>query len=232
MLQIRPAKTLDSADYGWLKARYHFKVTPEGNPANTPVGSLVVWNDDEIAPGTGFPMHSHRNLEIISYVREGAVSHADDAGGRGRTAAGDVQVMSAGRGIRHEEYNRDGTPLKLFQIWLESNQRDAQPGWQSRPFPREHRAGQLVTLASGLPGDDDAVPIRANARVMGATLKLGQEVRHRLLPGSQAYLVPSTGALLVNGEAVGAGDGVAVTDEAEIVITAATDAEVVLVEVQ
>lgn len=232
MLTHRRKSELDARDAGWINARYHFIVSPAGNPEHLPLGPLIVWNDDEIAPGTGFPMHSHRNLEIISYVREGAVSHADDAGGRGRTAAGDVQVMSAGRGIRHEEYNRDEMPLKLFQIWLESNQRDAQPGWQSRPFPREHRAGQLVTLASGLPGDDDAVPIRANARVMGATLKLGQEVRHRLLPGSQAYLVPSTGALLVNGEAVGAGDGVAVTDEAEIVITAATDAEVVLVEVQ
>ena len=232
MIQHRRKSELDGQDIGWLKARYHFVVRPTGNPAHSPLGPLVVWNDDEIAPGMGFPMHGHRDVEIISYVREGAVSHVDDSGGRGRTVAGDVQVISAGRGIRHEEFNREATPLKLFQIWIESKQRGAQPRWQSKPFPREHRAGQLVTLASGLPGDGDALPIRADARVMGVTLNAGEEVRHRLLPGAQAYLVPATGALRVNGEAVGAGDGVAIAGLPEVVIVATTHAEVVLVEVQ
>ena len=230
MFHHRRRSELDGQDIGWLKARYHFIVRPTGQPAHAPLGPLIVWNDDEIAAGTGFGMHGHRDLEIISYIREGAVSHRDDAGGRGRMVAGDVQVISAGRGIRHEEFNREATPLKLFQIWIESNQLGAEPRWQSKPFPREHRAGQLVTLASGIPGDDDALPIRANARVMAVTLEAGEVVRHRLAPGAQAYLVPATGALRVNGEDLGAGDGLAMTDEPELVLTATADAEVVLVE--
>jgi redox-sensitive bicupin YhaK (pirin superfamily) len=230
MIQHRRKSDLDGHDIGWLKARFHFTVRPEGNPSHQPIGPLIVWNDDEFAPGTGFPMHGHRDVEIISYVRAGAVSHRDNTGGSGRTVAGDVQVISAGRGIRHEEYNRESTPLRLFQIWIESNDRGAEPRWQSKPFPREHRAGQLVVLASGLPGDTEALPLRANARVMGATLKPGERVRHSLEPRSGAYLVPSSGALRVNGEYVGCGDGVALSGPCEIVIEAIDDAEIVLVE--
>jgi len=232
MIQHRKQSDLDGQDIGWLKARYHFVVRATGNQAHRPLGPLIVWNDDEIAPGAGFPMHGHRDLEIISYVREGAVSHGDDAGGRGRTVAGDVQVISSGRGIRHEEFNQEAMPLKLFQIWLQSNRRGGEPCWQSKPFPREHRAGQLVTLASGLSGDTDALPLRADARVMGVTLKAGEEVSHRLAPDSQVYLVPASGALGVNGERVDAGDGIAISGESNLVIQAIKDAEVVLVEVQ
>lgn len=232
MIQHRRQLTLDAHDLGWLKARHHFIVEPTGNSAHLPLGPLIVWNDDEIAPGTGFPMHGHRDVEIISYIREGMVSHRDNAGGEGATAAGDVQVISAGSGIRHAEFNREGTPLKLYQIWIESNRLGAEPRWQSKPFPRTHRAGQLVTLASGLPGDDDALPIRADARVMGVTLKSGETVRHALSPSSQAYLVAALGSLRVNGDEVDAGDGVALSDVSQVVIEATTDAEVVMVEVQ
>src|SRR6266481_786935 len=171
MLQLRSWESLSGGNYGWLKARHHFAVDARAASVHGPLGALVVWNDDEIAPGTGFPMHGHRDVEIIYYIREGAVSHRDNAGGEGRIAAGDVQVISAGSGIRHEESNREETPLKLYQIWIESNRIGAQPRWQSKPFPRTHRSGQLITLASGLPGDEQALPIRADARVMGATLK-------------------------------------------------------------
>ena len=232
MIQHRRKLTLDANHLGWLKARHHFIIGPTGNSAHLPLGPLIVWNDDEIAPGTGFPMHGHRNVEIISYIREGVVSHRDNAGGEGATAAGDVQVISAGSGIRHQEFNRGDTPLKLYQIWIESNRIGAEPRWQSKPFPRTHRAGQLVPLASGLPGDDDALPIRADARVMGVTLKAGEIVSHALSTSSQAYLVAALGSLRVNGEAVDAGDGVALADVSQVVIQATTDAEVVMVEVQ
>jgi len=232
MIQHRRKLTLGGHDLGWLKARHHFIVAPTGNSAHRPLGPLIVWNDDEIAPGTGFPMHGHRDVEIISYIREGVVSHKDSAGGEGATGAGDVQVISAGSGIRHEEFNRGQTPLKLYQIWIESNRIGAEPRWQSKSFPRTHRAGQLVTLASGLPGDDDALPIRADARVMGVTLKAGEIVSHFLPTAGQAYLVAALGSLQVNGEAVAAGDGVALAVVPQVVIAATTDAEVVMVEVQ
>jgi hypothetical protein len=105
MLQLRPSSTLDGGDFGWLKAKHHFAVRPDGNPANGPLGALMVWNDDEIAPGTGFGLHGHANMEIISYVREGLVTHRDSIGNVGRTEAGDVQAISAGAGIRHSEHN-------------------------------------------------------------------------------------------------------------------------------
>jgi hypothetical protein len=232
MIQHRRKLSLDAHDMGWLKARHHFIVEPAGNLAHQRLGPLIVWNDDEFAPGTGFPMHGHRDVEIISYIREGVVSHRDSAGGEGRTSAGDVQVISAGSGIRHEEFNREETPLKLYQIWIESNQIGAKPRWQTRPFPRAHRAGHLVTLASGLPGDQSAVPIRANARVMGVTLKAGESVSRPLAAASQAYLVAALGSLRVNGDAVNAGDGVALADVSRLVLEATSDAEVVMVEVQ
>jgi len=231
MIQHRRKVDLDGQDLGWLKARYHFTVRPSGNAQHGALGSLIVWNDDEVAPGAGFPMHPHRDVEIISYIREGAVTHADDAGGQGRTAAGDVQVISAGSGIRHAELNRDATPLKLFQIWIRSNQPGAPPRWQSKPFPRSHN-GRLVTLASGLPGDDESLPIRADARVMGVTLQAGETVSHPLATLSQVYLVPARGSVLVNGESVGTGDGVAMSEVPRVVIEAAEEAEVVMVEVQ
>jgi quercetin 2,3-dioxygenase len=118
MSQLRPKQTLDQHDHGWLKARHHFVVTAEGNRANGPLGPLVVWNDDEIAPGKGFGLHSHTDMEIVTYVRHGAVTHEDSAGNIGSTIAGDVQVLSAGTGIRHSEHNGEQVPLKLFQIWL------------------------------------------------------------------------------------------------------------------
>ena len=135
MLQLRSQETLDRGDYGWLKARHHFVVSAKGNPANGPLGALVVWNDDEIAPGTGFGHHSHTDMEIVTYVRQGVVTHEDSAGNVGHIVAGDVQVMSAGRGISHSEHNYGDDPLKLFQIWLLPSRRGGAPRWDSRGFP-------------------------------------------------------------------------------------------------
>ena len=229
MLQFRPKETLDSGDLGWLKARHHFVVTANGNPANGPLGPLIVWNDDEIAPGAGFGRHPHADMEIISYVREGAVTHEDSTGNVGRTLAGDVQVMSAGTGIAHSERNRDKVPLKLFQIWLRPRQRGGTPRWESRSFPKADRAGRLILLASGNPKDEEALQIRADAQVFGATLLAGTEVTNSLGHLRHAYLAPAQGVVTVNGQRVAVGDGIAAIDEPELHITAEQDAEFILV---
>jgi redox-sensitive bicupin YhaK (pirin superfamily) len=229
MLQIRLAATLDGGDFGWLKARHHFKVTPEGNPANTPVGSLVVWNDDEIAPGRGFDLHGHVNMEIISYIRRGAVTHRDSIGSIGLTSAGDVQAMSAGKGIRHAEFNLGQEPLTLFQIWLRPRQTGGEPHWDTRRFPKADRANQFVVLASGFSDDVDALRIGADARVLGATLLAGSELRYTMGNFRYAYLAPALGVVTVNTQRLEVGDGIAASDEPTLTIAAEADAEIVLV---
>jgi quercetin 2,3-dioxygenase len=229
MLQLRSRETLDRGDYGWLKARHHFVVSAKGNLANGPLGALVVWNDDEIAPGTGFGHHTHADMEIVTYVRRGVVTHEDSAGNVGHTVAGDVQVMSAGRGIGHSEHNYGEDPLKLFQIWMLPRQRGGAPHWDSRKFPKADRAGRLIVLASGNPKDTEALQIRADAQVLGATLLAGTGVTHALGQFRNAYLAPAQGVILVNGQRVSVGDGIAAIDEPALTITGEEDAEFVLV---
>jgi redox-sensitive bicupin YhaK (pirin superfamily) len=231
MLQLRPKETLDHGDRGWLKARHHFIVSADGNPANGRLGPLVVWNDDEIAPGTGFGRHSHADMEIVTYVRQGAVTHEDSAGNRGRTVAGDVQVMSAGTGISHSEHNRDEDILKLFQIWLLPRRRGGTPRWDTRKFPKADRAGRLVELASGNPYSAETLLIRADARISGATLLAGTTLPHALSTRMRhTYLAPAQGVIVVNGQRVAVGDGIAAIDEPKLTITALEDAEFILVE--
>jgi redox-sensitive bicupin YhaK (pirin superfamily) len=229
MLQLRSRETLDHGDHGWLKARHHFVVSTKGNLAHGQLGPLVVWNDDEISPGTGFGRHSHADMEIITYVRQGAVTHEDSAGNVGRTVAGDVQVMSAGTGISHSEHNHGEEPLRLFQIWVMPRRRGGAPRWDSRRFPKSDRAGRLIVLASGEPKDSEALPIRADARVLGATLLAGTTITHALKRFRHAYLAPAQGVILVNGQRVAVGDGIAVIDEPVLTITAEEDAEFILV---
>ena len=228
MLQVRSSSTLDGGDFGWLKAKHHFAVTPDGNPANVPLGALVVWNDDEIAPGTGFGLHGHADMEIVSYIREGAVTHRDSLGNTGRTAAGDVQAMSAGTGIRHSEHNLGADPLRLFQIWLRPRVNGGAPQWDTRRFPKAERANELVVLASGLPGDDDALRIRADARVLGATLLRGARLERDVL--RHVYVAPARGIIEVNGHRLSVGDGIAAIDERRLTILAQQDSELILVE--
>lgn len=231
MIDLRPFDSLGSANHGWLDARHHFSFADYHDPARMQWGALRVWNDDTIAPRSGFPPHPHRDMEIITYVREGAITHEDSLGNRGRTAAGDVQVMSAGTGIRHAEYNREDEPTRLFQIWILPTRTGEQPAWGTRPFPRGARAGRFVTLASGIAGDSDALPIRADARVAAATLKAGDSARYPLHANRKAYLVPATGTVLIGDVRVNAGDGAAIRDQDGLTVTAISDSEVVLVDV-
>jgi redox-sensitive bicupin YhaK (pirin superfamily) len=231
MLQVRSSPTLDGGDFGWLKARHHFAVTCDGNPANGPLGALVVWNDDEIAPGTGFGPHGHADMEIVSYVREGTVTHRDSLGNVGRTSAGDVQAISAGTGIRHSEYNLGAEPLRLFQIWLRPRIEGGTPRWDTGRFPRADRADRWVVLASGLPGDGDALPLRADARVLGATLLASAQIERELGGLRHAYIAPARGIVEVNGHRLAVGDGIAATDERRLSMVAQEDSELLVVEV-
>jgi len=230
MIEVRPFDTLGHADHGWLNAKHHFSFARYVDRKRMGHGKIRVWNDDEIAPDTGFPSHPHAEMEIITYVRKGAITHEDSLGNKGRTKAGDVQVMSAGSGIRHAEYNREDVPTTLFQIWIEPNASGGEPSWGAKPFPRDERSGQFVALASGFEGDADALPIRADARVLGATLKAGETADYRLGTQRHAYLVPALGKIEVNGITVNPRDGVAVTDETTLTVKALEDTEVVLVD--
>jgi redox-sensitive bicupin YhaK (pirin superfamily) len=230
MIERRSFGDLGHADHGWLRARHHFSFASYHDPERMGWGGLRVWNDDEIAAGTGFAPHAHADMEIVTYVREGAITHEDSLGNQGRTAAGDVQVMSAGTGIRHAEHNREAGETRLFQIWILPEQRGGRPSWGTRPFPKGDRAGRFVPLASGLPGDDEALPIRAPARVAGATLRAGESVEYALGRGRHAYLVPAAGSVEVNGVRLEERDGAAIRDEAVLRVRALADAEVLLVD--
>jgi redox-sensitive bicupin YhaK (pirin superfamily) len=231
MIERRPFHELPAEDLGWLKARRHFSLSAQDRLARRGWVSLRIWNDDEIAPHAGFPPHAHANMEIITYVREGTVTHRDSLGNEGRTKAGDVQVMSAGTGIRHAEYNTEQVPALIFQIWITPDSNGGPPAWGSQPFPKADRSGRFVAFASGFESDIDALPIRARARVLGAKLKVGQSVEYAFGEGRHAYLVPSSGTVDVNGMRIHARDGVAITDVAIVRIAAIEDAEVVMVDV-
>jgi redox-sensitive bicupin YhaK (pirin superfamily) len=230
MIERRTFQDLGGADHGWLKARHHFSFADYHDPKRMSWGPIRVWNDDEIAPNSGFPPHPHADMEIITYVREGAVTHQDSLGNKGRTEAGDVQVMSAGSGIRHAEYNLEPGVTRLFQIWIVPSERGGEPAWGARPFPKGDRAGQFVALASGVPGDEDALRIRTDARVLGATLKAGEMAEYPIGAARFGYLVPAVGRILVNDVELGARDGAAIHDEAVLRVTALEDAEIVLVD--
>ena len=230
MIEVRKFDTLGGADHGWLNAKHHFSFAGYHDPARMHWGNLRVWNDDIIQPKSGFPPHPHDNMEIITYVRTGAITHRDSLGNMGRTEAGDVQVMSAGTGIAHSEVNAEDEATTLFQIWILPDERGGQPQWGARPFPKGDRAGKFVVLASGVDGDD-ALPIRAQARVSGATLKAGESTTYQLGKDRKAYLVPATGKLEIDGQTVEARDGAAIADLDEVKITALEDSEVVLVDV-
>ncbi|PSJ40651.1 pirin family protein [Allosphingosinicella deserti] len=230
MIELRPFSSLGGDNHGWLDAKHHFSFANYHDPKRVHWGNLRVWNDDTIAPNTGFPPHPHRDMEIITYVRKGAITHKDSLGNVGRTEAGDVQVMSAGTGVTHSEYNLEAEETQIFQIWIIPTRNGEQPAWGAKPFPKNDRAGQFVTLASGYSDDKDALPIRTDAKVVGATLKAGETAQYRIGADRRAYLVPATGAIEIDGVRVNARDGAAIEKLDVIAITAIEDSEIVLVD--
>ena len=231
MIEVRPFEGLGRFENDWLSARYHFSFAHYHDPARDGLGALLVWNDDTVQPGRGFDLHGHRDMEIVTYVRHGAITHRDHLGNEGRTEAGDVQVMSAGKGIMHAEYNYESEPAQIFQIWIKTRETGIRPRWETRRFPSAERAGQLVALASGRAGDEGALAIHQDAAVLGARLAAGQSVRHGLGLARKAYLVAARGRIEVNGTPAAAHDGVVVRDEDAFAITALEDSEIIVVDV-
>ena len=230
MIDIRPFDSLGAANHGWLDARHHFSFASYYDPQRMGWGRIRVWNDDTIAAKSGFPPHPHDNMEIVTFVRTGAITHQDSLGNKGRTGAGDVQVMSAGTGITHAEYNLEDEATTLFQIWILPDSQGEAPGWDQREFPKVSRDGGFVVLASGTPEEDYALSIRADAKVAAATLAKGQSAVWTTSGERHQYLVAPKGRVTVNGREAQPRDGIAVTGESEIVVEALDDAEIVLVD--
>jgi len=230
MIEHRPWAALGGHDLDWLSARLHVAIGGMGRPEHGGIGALRAWNDDTFAPGSGFGLHRHQDVEILTYVRQGAITHEDSLGNRDTVRAGDVQAMSAGSGIRHAEFNFEDRPTMLYQIWLAPRSPGGTPGWRTRRFPREARDGLLTVLASGDANDSEALPINADARLLGGMLRAGATIEHRLRPHWQAYLVSTTGRARVNDVQLDARDGAAVRDETVLTIAAQDDTEIVLVE--
>lgn len=235
MIQLRPFDSLGAFRNEWLDAHHHFSFGRYHDPERMGLGGLRVWNDDEIAPGTGFDPHPHRDMEIVTFIREGAITHRDNLGNEGRTEAGDVQVMHAGTGITHAEYNNEAIPTRLFQIWIMPDKRGIAPGWGTRSFPKEAPEGGdgLSVLASGRPADaaSDALKLNADAAVLAGTLAEGRTAELTLAPGRSAYLVPVSGTVTVNGVTANTRDGVAISNERSVTITATKAAQLVVVEI-
>lgn len=231
MIRITPLERLGHANHGWLDAHHHFSFADYFDPERIGFGPLRVWNDDTIAAGGGFPTHPHRDMEIITYVRTGAVSHEDSTGGRGRTSAGQVQVMSAGRGIRHSEFNDGSEPLTLFQIWIQPNELGLEPRWDAADIKRDNK-DTLQLLVSGRKGDDGsgALFINQDAAFYVAELTAGGQVTHALEKGRRVYLVSARGEVSINGNLAPERAGIEVEDEEEIVIDAPDGAEVALLD--
>ena len=231
MIELRPFSSLGAFRNEWLNARHHFSFGHYHDPARMGLGHLRVWNDDEVAPGTGFDPHPHRDMEIVTYIREGAITHRDNLGNEGRTEAGDVQVMHAGTGIVHAEYNLEKVPTRLFQIWILPDRKGMEPGWGTRAFPRDGHG--LSVLASGRPQDADspALKLNADAAVLACTLAAGETAELTFAPHRVAYLVPVNGAVTVNGLTAGARDGVAISGETSLTVIATEPTELVVVEV-
>ena len=232
MIDIRRFEDHPHTRLPWLDARHHFNFGSHRHVGRHGWGRLLVWNDDTIDPHSGFDMHGHRDMEIITYVREGAITHRDHLGNRGRTEAGDVQVMSAGEGIMHAEHNEESTPTRLFQIWIHPDAPGGAPRWDHARFPRDGKAGKLVALASGR-GHEGALPIRADAALFGATLLPGSRLIHAAGEERYLYLVPAAGAITLNGRRVETGQGAAIRKETRLEIETAGDtpAEILLADV-
>jgi quercetin 2,3-dioxygenase len=229
VIEHRPFASLGKADHGWLNANHHFSFGSYHGLARMNWGAIRVWNDDEIGGQSGFPPHPHDNMEIITYVREGAITHRDSMGNVGRTEAGDVQVMSAGTGVTHSEYNLEDGVCRLFQIWILPREQGIAPHWDQRQFPKADRSGQFTVLASGF-GEPGALSINADAKILGATLDAGETLSYDLQTGHHAYLVAAKGRIRVNGVEAEARDGMAIKGEGSIIIEALEAAELVMVD--
>jgi redox-sensitive bicupin YhaK (pirin superfamily) len=232
MIHVVPFDNLGRMNIDWLNSRFHFNFSGVAAPMGFGFGPLRVWNDDEIAAQSGFPMHGHRDMEIITYVTKGAISHEDSLGNKGRTPAGDVQVMSAGTGIMHSEFNAEDEMTHLFQIWIEPRQAKLKPRWDQAQFPKTDRANRLVPLASGeeavLSANTGTLLIHQDATLFGALVEKGESVTYEQKPDRMAYLVVAEGSVELDGVTLKTRDGVAIAADTPVEIKAPEGAEFLL----
>ena len=242
MITVRPSTERGGADHGWLKTRHTFSFNTYHDPAHMNFRALRVINEDWVAPGQGFGTHPHDNMEIITYVLEGALEHKDSLGTGSIIRPGDAQRMSAGTGIRHSEYNASKTDqVHMLQIWIMPNQRNVAPGYEQKTFPAEAKASKLLKIAQGSssagasPANQTVnntlptpVTIHADADLYVAVLKPAESITHILTPNRHAWLQVTKGSVELNGKKLEQGDGASASDEPNLEIQATTDAEFLL----
>ncbi len=231
MIKINKYSELGRHTIDWLDARYHFSFSSYYNPERMGFGCLRVINDDIIKAGTGFGTHPHRDMEIITYVRKGAITHEDSQGNRGRTEAGDVQVMSAGSGIYHSEHNLENIDTNLFQIWIEPNKKSVEPRWDAITFPKDFCDDELRLLVSGREEDKDkkVLYINQDAAIFGGRIKQNNNINQKIK--NLGYLLVSEGEIEINGKSLSRGDSAEITENQNIKINALKDSEVLLIDV-
>ena len=228
MINVRKSNERGHADHGWLDTRVSFSFADYYDPKHVQFRTLRVMNDDHVAGGGGFPMHPHRDMEIITYVLEGALEHRDSMGNGSVIRPGDVQYMSAGTGVTHSEFNASRTdPVHLYQIWMFPDKTGHKPTYDQKNFGTEEKQGKLRVLASPN-GRDGSVKIRQDNELYGTLLSAEQSVRHELKPERHAYVQVARGSVKLNGKQLDEGDGAAVSEEKAIELTGVKDAEVLL----
>jgi len=227
-VHIRKSEDRGKANFGWLDSRHSFSFGHYYDPGHMGFGPLRVINEDRVAPGEGFPEHPHSDMEIISYVLEGALEHRDSLGTGSGIRPGDVQRMSAGKGIRHSEFNASRSePVHFLQIWIIPERRGLEPGYEQKSFPDEEKRGRLRLVASR-DGREGSVKVHQDASLYATILGKGQRVAHELAAGRLAWVQVAKGAALLNGEALEAGDGASIDVSGTLELEGVRDAEVLL----
>jgi len=228
MTTLRPSTARGHANHGWLDSYHTFSFANYYDPAHMGVSNLRVINDDTVMPGQGFGTHGHQDMEIVSYVLDGALEHKDSMGNGSVIRPGDLQRMSAGTGVRHSEYNPSPTePVHFLQIWLVPNRTGVQPGYEQKHFPLEDRRGRLVLLVSP-DGRDGSLSAHQDGRLYGTLLEAGETVEHPLAAGRRAYVHVARGSIAVNGTPLGSGDGATLESVNHVYLEGLGHAEVLL----
>lgn len=231
MIEHYPYKDLGHHDLGWLDAHYHFSFADYLNRNRMGFGALRVINDDVIMAGAGFDTHPHKDMEIITYVRKGAITHRDSRGNKGRTEAGSVQVMSAGTGVYHSEFNFESEDTTLFQIWIKPKYEGVKPQWKAMHFPEGKIKKTLPLLVSGFEEDkqDGVLHIHQDARIYGGIIGEGQTLEHPIT--NQAYFLVSDGEVMVDGQRLTKGDGAEITKVRVVTVEAIKSSEILIIDV-
>ena len=228
MIQIRKSEERGHADHGWLNTRFTFSFADYYDPKHVQFRTLRVMNDDQVAGGGGFPTHPHRDMEIVTYVLEGALQHRDSMGNGSLIRPGDVQYMSAGTGVMHSEFNAsEKEPVHLYQNWMFPDKQGYKPTYDQKNFSEEERRGKLRLLASP-DGKNGSVKIRQDNSLYATILESGQSVKHELRPERHAYVQVARGSVKLNGKELSEGDGAAISDEKTLELTGVEQAEVLV----